>query len=65
MSNRRHQTAVGIQIRDRAFYDTQHDDAEDKSHVDEMERDAMSYLQGIRYRDQENPAIKEDTNLYK
>ncbi len=48
-----HRQPVGVQIRDKAFYDTQHDNVQVKSHLAEMEQDALCYLRGIAGRDQE------------
>ena len=53
-------SSVGVKIRDRAFYDTQHDTDEDRRHVADMERDALYLLEGIRRRDQENPGIAQE-----
>lgn len=46
-------------IRDRAFYDGQQNVDEDKKHIQEMEKEARYFLEGIRLQDQDNPSIRQ------
>lgn len=49
-------------IRDRAFYDSQHDGTADQRHLAAMERDALYLLEGIRRKDQNDPEIARAIN---
>lgn len=45
--------SIGKEIRDKKIYDLTHDPREDKKHVQALEEDAETFLEGIRRGDQD------------